>query len=103
MGEKRYRRCTKCNTMNLNRDYCEQCGTLINVNLRRKLEREARATKKEEERKLEKPSATVLFFKKMREHPNLFIRILGKILYSVWVIVVAIGAFLAFIFSYLSV
>lgn len=89
--------------MNLNRDYCKQCGTIINVNLRREHERQARASQKEEEKKLEKPSATVLFFKNMREHNNMFIRVLGKILYSVWALVAMISAFLAFIFSYLSV
>ena len=89
--------------MNLNRDYCEQCGTIINVILQRKLEREAQAVKKEQARKLEKPRATVLFFKKMREHPNLFIRIFGKLLYSVWALVAMIAALLAFIFSYLTV
>lgn len=103
MGNETYRKCPKCSTMNLNRDYCVQCGTLINAGMRREQEREARASQKAEEGKLKRPSVTVVFFKKMREHPNLFIRIFGKVLYSVWALAAMIGAFLAFIFSYLSV
>lgn len=102
MAQETYRRCPECKHLNLNRDYCEQCGALININLRRKQEREKRAEKKEQEKQLEKPSAISQYFKKKIEHPNLFVRFPAKALYSVWVVVIAIGAFLAFIFSYLA-
>jgi len=102
MAGETYRRCPECNHLNLNSDYCEQCGALININLRRMQEREKLAEDKEKEKQLEKPNAVSEYFKAKMQHPNLFIRIPAKALYSVWVVVMAIGAFLAFIFSYFA-
>ncbi len=102
MAQETYRRCPECNHLTLNSDYCEQCGALININLRRKQEREKLAETKEKETQLEKPSAITRYFRNKIEHPNLFVRIPAKAIYSVWVSVMAIGAFLAFIFSYFA-
>ncbi len=102
MGKVTYRKCPECDHLNLNSDYCEQCGALININLKRRLEHEKRVHEKEKERKLKNPNTISLYFKKMRKHPNLFIRMLAKALYSVWLVVMAIGAFIAFIFSYFT-
>lgn len=102
MGKEIYRRCPKCNHLTLNSDYCENCGELINVNLKRKLESEERTLQKEKNKQQEKPNAVTQYFKKLIQHPNLFVRIPAKGLYSVWAVVMAIGAFLAFIFSYLA-
>lgn len=103
MAQETYRKCANCGHLNLNRDYCEQCGALININLRRKLKREKQAETKEEEKQLEKPNVVSQYLKEKREHPNWFVRLPAKALYSVWVVVLAIGAFLAFIFSYFAV
>ncbi|MDT7829883.1 hypothetical protein RQM65_14510 [Pricia sp. S334] len=102
MAKKTYRRCPECGHLNLNRDYCENCGELINTNLKRKREGEERTQQKEKERDEEKPNAVTQYFKKLIRHPNPIIRYPAKVFYSVWAVVMAIGAFLAFIFSYLA-
>lgn len=100
MGKVTYRRCQECDHLNLNSDHCEQCGALINIILKRRLEHEKR--RQEKERKLKNPNTISLYFKKIRKHPNLIIRMLANAIYSVWLVVMAIGAFIALIFSYFT-
>ncbi|AWX46136.1 hypothetical protein HME9304_03168 [Flagellimonas maritima] len=102
MDKEVYRRCTNCGTVNLNRDHCKQCGQLINVNLKRELDRERRTQKKQQENKEKKPNKISLFFESTKEHSNPLIRYTAKFFYSIWVIVIAIGSFLAFVLGYIA-
>lgn len=54
MANKTYRTCQNCGTVNLNRDYCKNCGEIININLKRKLEREQKAKEKTASEKVKK-------------------------------------------------
>ena len=96
------RRCPKCGKMTKNSDYCSSCGALINTNLRRKLEREERERKRRKKEELEKPDAITAFFEKVRNHGNPIVRIVAFAFYSVWAVVLAIGAFLAYLFAYIA-
>ena len=97
MAESSYIICPKCSKANLNRDYCEHCGAIINVYLKRKLERK----KREAERNNEKNRVT-LFFENAKTHENPMVRNLAKFFYSIWVIVIAVGSFLAFLVGYVA-
>lgn len=88
--------------MTRNSDYCGNCGALINTNLRRKLEREERERKRRKKEKVKKPDAITTFFEKARNHSNPLVRIMAFAFYSVWAVVLAIGAFLAYIFAYIA-
>ena len=101
MSKTVYRKCPNCSHVNLNSDYCSECNTLINIKLRRKIEQEERQQKKVKEAS-EKPNAVTQFFEKVLVHPNLVVRILARIFYSVWAAVIMIGTFLAFVFSYVA-
>ena len=94
------KKCPNCNTMNKNRDYCETCGTLINVQLQRELDRKKRIETKSEIP--QKPNAITSFFDKAINHPTLAVRIIAKFFYSIWAIVISIGTLLAFLFSYVA-
>lgn len=100
--DKIYRTCQNCGKVNLNKDYCEQCGEIINTNLKRKKERERRAAKKEQQAKSKKPNVITSFFENAKDHPHFFVRWIAKFFYSIWVIVMAIGSFLAFILGYIA-
>ena len=95
------RKCQHCGTLNINRDYCKNCGELINGLLKRKLEREAREKKREERRQKEEANNQPLF-EKLKEHPNPIVRFFGTIAFSVWVVVIAIGTGLAFLVAYIA-
>ncbi|AXT49504.1 hypothetical protein D1818_01210 [Aquimarina sp. BL5] len=97
-----YRKCPNCGTLNLNSDYCKECGTLINTVLRRKQERKQRLEKKAIATKSQRPNKITLFFERVREHPNVFIRYTARFFYSIWIVVLAIGSFLAFIIGYIA-
>jgi hypothetical protein len=104
MSQETYRTCSHCGTVNLNRDYCKNCGEIININLKRKLERErkAEAKRQAEIKKQKKKHKVTLFFESARENENLFIRYTARFFYSIWVVVLAIGSFLALVFGYIA-
>lgn len=103
MSNETYRRCPNCKEMNVNRDYCSRCGTLINTKLRRELERQKKESQKQEERNdPENKSAVTRFLENAKNHENLIIRYVARFFYSIWLIVLAIGSFLALVFGYLS-
>ncbi len=102
MTDSTYKICPNCKKANINRDYCEHCGTIINVYLKRKLERRQQEDQK---RRLAKESGKIritTFFENAQQHPNFLIRLFAGLFYSIWVVVIAIGSFLAFLFGYVA-
>ncbi|WP_430907931.1 hypothetical protein [Maribacter sp. 2-571] len=102
MKNKTYRRCQNCGTVNLNRDYCENCGEIVNINLKRKLKREKDAKQKIQKQKSVEKNKVTLFFENARVHENSVIRYVAKFFYSIWTIVLAIGSFIALVFGYIA-
>lgn len=102
MANKTFRTCQNCGTVNLDRDYCKNCGEIININLKRKLEREQKAQEKAASKKVKKKNKITVFFEKAKENDNLFIRYTARFFYSIWIIVLAIGSFLALLFGYIA-
>lgn len=94
MADSVYKTCPNCGKDNINRDYCEFCGAIINVYLHRRLESEKKRLARE------KGNTITAFFENAREHPNGMVRFVAKLFYSIWVIVIGIGSFLAFLFTY---
>lgn len=97
-----YRKCPNCGAYNLNRDYCSECGTIVNTLLRRKLEQKQRAKESLETQKIQHSNAITQFFTNAMNHSNPAVRILAKGLYSVWALVLMIGTAIAFIFAYVA-
>ncbi|RKN83486.1 hypothetical protein [Ulvibacterium marinum] len=102
MGNKTYRTCQNCGTVNLNKDYCQECGEIVNILLERKIERENKALKKERMEKQKEPNKVTVFFEKAKTHPNIVLRSIAIFFYSIWVIVLAIGSFFALLFGYIA-
>ncbi|HZH70530.1 MAG TPA: hypothetical protein VFD80_08780 [Flavobacteriaceae bacterium] len=90
-------RCSECGHININKDYCEKCGAMVNPELKREKDVKSRIKAQEEidsQRALEKSQS---FFERNRRHKNFFIRIFFQFLYSIWMAVMAIGAFIAWL------
>lgn len=102
MANETYRTCQNCGTVNLNRDYCKNCGEIININLKRKLEREQKAQEKATSKEVKKKNKITVFFENAKENDNLVIRYTARFFYSIWIIVLAIGSFLALVFGYIA-
>ncbi|MFS4416409.1 hypothetical protein [Maribacter sp. 2307ULW6-5] len=102
MPKEVYRTCPKCSTVNLNRDYCKECGAIVNVLLKRRLEREEKEAEKSALEALKKPNPVTVFFERARNHNNLLVKGVANFFYYLWVVVLAIGSFIAFIFSYIA-
>ncbi|MEE9408669.1 MAG: hypothetical protein V3V28_11415 [Polaribacter sp.] len=86
-------KCSNCGVFNTNKEYCENCNTLISDAKKREL-KIAEVKQKEVDKviyELENPN----FAERLKKHPFLFYRIIGWILYSAIMIVTTIGAGLA--------
>ena len=97
---KSYVKCSECNTFNLNNEYCSNCGDLLDLILKRRIETE----KKLQEKKVQKKNTNSrskkiqVFFDKGLEHSNIIIRLFFKAIYSIWLFfVVIIGGLFALV------
>ena len=83
---KSYITCSECGTVNLNAEFCSNCGALLDVVARRKLERELESTRKTKlQASLKKgPSKIETFLKNGTEHSNVLIRLLFQGGYYIW-------------------
>jgi hypothetical protein len=86
-------KCPNCGVFNTNRDYCENCKTLISNDKKRELKIAAIKQEQINEaiHRLENPGLA----ERLKKHPSLFYRIVGWVLYSVITVVSTIGAGLA--------
>jgi uncharacterized Zn finger protein (UPF0148 family) len=97
---KSYITCSECGTVNLNAEYCSNCGALLDVVAKRKLKREQESTKKAKlkESLKKEPSKIELFLKNGAEHPNILIRMLFQAVYSIWIFfAIVIGALISLV------
>lgn len=92
-----YIKCPECGTFSSNTDHCEQCGALISYKRKVDLKKEAQTQKRIDKAKwqLENPNLA----ERLKQHPFFLYKIVGWILYSAFVVVSALGAFLAWFFA----
>lgn len=93
---KSYIKCQKCNTLNLNNDYCSNCETILNVVLDRNIKRELQTEEKFKIASQKKPNKVGEFLKKGEHHSNILIRIFFKTAYAIWMFfAVVVGGIIA--------
>lgn len=85
--------CTNCGTVNKNNDYCSFCNTLISHQKKQEIKAEAVKQKEIDAAiyKIENPDLA----ERLKKHPNFLYKIIGWMLYSVIMVVSAIGGALA--------
>ncbi|NRT14593.1 ribosomal protein L32 [Flavobacterium sp. 28A] len=83
---KSYITCPECGTVNLNEEFCSNCGALLDVVAKRKLERELKSTNKAKlKASLKKePSKIETFLKNGTVHSNVLIRLIFQGGYYIW-------------------
>ncbi len=59
-------------------------------------------SKTKENRRHEKEKCGYSFFENVKDHDNIFIRYTARFFYYIWLVVLAIGSFLALVISYIS-
>lgn len=86
-------KCPNCGVFNTNKEYCENCNTLISYEKKRALKEEEHKQTliKEAKEKIENPNLA----ERLKKHPFFLYRIVGWVLYSAFLVVSAIGALLA--------
>ncbi|AUC85097.1 hypothetical protein CW731_07245 [Polaribacter sp. ALD11] len=93
MANKRIIKCPNCGVFNTNKDYCENCNTLISHQKKRELKVAAVKKKEVDEAIFEKENPNLA--ERLKNHSNILYKIFGWILYSAITIVSAIGVGLA--------
>lgn len=90
-------RCSKCGVFNVNSDHCEACGNLLSVVKQREIVRAKREEQILKDELEKKPSGFELYVQKMRNHRVWVVRVFFELIYTTWVIAMAIGAFIAWL------
>ncbi|CAM1372536.1 hypothetical protein [Tenacibaculum xiamenense] len=86
-------KCNHCGVFTENSDYCKNCGALISFKKKRELKVEAFKQQQIEEARIEIENPGLA--ERLIKHPNFLFKIVGWVLYSVFLVISAIGAFLA--------
>ena len=94
-------KCPNCGLFNTNTDHCSNCGTLLSYKKRRELAHKAEE-KKRLSRKKTKEKTTPSWIGSGEKSNYLIVRVGAKILKSITVIVIAIGAFFAWLFAFIA-
>jgi hypothetical protein len=97
---KSYITCLECGTVNLNNDYCINCGVIVDVVLKRRLEREKKIQERieQEEKKKKEPNKIELFLENGAEHSNILVRVFFQVVHSIWVFfAIVIGALISLV------
>ncbi|MCT4581560.1 MAG: hypothetical protein N4A35_09100 [Flavobacteriales bacterium] len=83
MESKIERKCSNCGQWNVgNQEFCQFCNAPISP--KKIIEtREEKRVKEEKEKPLDKID---LYLKRLKDHPNFFVRVLFRIVYSTWVV-----------------
>lgn len=100
MSPKTYVRCPECDTINLNSDYCKNCGALINTILKRKNTRLDRIAAQKEEQQ-QKPESNSKI-KQLKSHRFWIVRAAANTVYWVGIAVMSIGAAIAYVAGIIS-
>jgi len=99
---KSYITCLECGTVNLNNDYCSNCGAILDVVLKRRLEskKKVQVRTMQQEKTRKKPNKMELFLKNGAEHPNVVVQILFQLVYSIWIFIgVVIGGLISLVIA----
>jgi hypothetical protein len=93
MGVTRNIKCSECGLFNTNKEYCENCNTLISHEKKRALKQEAfkKSEVKKAKHKIDNPNLT----ERLKKHPFFLYRVVGWVLYSAFLLVSLIGGALA--------
>ena len=97
---KSYIKCSECNTFNLNNEYCSDCGALLDLVLKRRMETQKKIQEKKDQKEIANNGINKfeVFFDKGLEHSNIIIRSLFKVVYSIWLFfAVIIGGLIALV------
>lgn len=94
-------KCPNCGTYNQNVDYCAHCNTLINFEKRREIEFQ----KLKQKRTLyeqQDEAKSFQWIETYKNHRYLLVRFFAYIMYSIWAAVMAIGTFIAWLFTMIA-
>ena len=97
-----YITCLECSTVNLNRDYCSNCGNTLDLVVKRQIEREKQiqVKKQQQEEAKKKPSKMELFLKNGAEHSNIFVQFFFQVFYSIWIFfAIVIGGIISMVIA----
>ena len=87
-----YIKCLECGTVNVDNEYCNNCGNHVNIVLKRQIETQKKVQDKIilEEKSKKEPNKIEFFLQNGGQHSNSIIRFLFHIGYYIWI-------FLAFV------
>ncbi len=99
---KTYITCPNCKTVNIDADYCSNCGEIINVSKKRVIERKTLEEKRAQLRRDKKQNTAPSWISQWRNDQNPIKKIAGNAIYFVYIITLSVAAFIAYIAGLIS-
>jgi len=90
-------KCPNCGIYNTNRDYCEECQTVLSYKIRRELDLQKQV--EERLKQVASKEKEISAFEKYSNHRFFLVRLVTKIIRSIWLVFMAIGMFIAWLIS----
>lgn len=94
-------KCYKCGEFNSNAQRCVYCEAILDITQRRLIEREKKHQEIVAQQKLIAPTKVELWISSALHHPNIIIRFTARFIKNVYMVVMAIGMFIAWLVSML--
>lgn len=94
----RHTKCIECGTFNTNKEYCKKCGAPLSYEKRRLIAYE-KSEKERKQREILEEKNNPSFFDRYENHKYLMVRLVIGVLKSIWLVFVAIGTFIAWLFT----
>lgn len=86
-------KCANCGVFNTDKDYCENCNTLLSFEIKRA--QKIAEFKAEEVQKIQHKIDNPNVAERLKKHPFFVVKIFGWILYSAYLLISVIGGLLA--------
>ncbi|WP_299782133.1 hypothetical protein [uncultured Formosa sp.] len=94
-------KCPNCGLFNTNADYCSNCGTLLSYKKRRELAHKEEQQKQKARKDAEK-KASPSWIETGKKSKYLIVRLGAQFFNGIVIAVMAIGAFFAWLFTFLA-
>ncbi len=102
MSVRVYIKCQHCQTLNVNREYCQSCNQALSVQTLRDEKRLQEAEAKTAEKMAQKPSKIELWIHSLKNNRFWLVRFISKIVSVIFMVVISIGAFFAWLIAMIA-
>lgn len=102
MSVRVYIKCQYCQTLNINREYCQSCNRALSVQTLREEKRQREAEVQAAIKRAKKPSKVEVWIDSLKNSRFWIVRFVSKIVSAIFFIIISIGGFFAWLIAIIA-